>query len=455
MGQSPSIEHTAIADNTAQSVAMARLGRDDGSVSFPPSPKPVRRKRKTTPAMMSAPEHGDSVKSTKATNGNMADTSSKHVPPTKPANLSIPAAVPAEDNNNADLPSSAPSNSDLYAPLLTYICEHTFMRHKKYPVPRSSRIQFVLDVNGEGKRLGYDQAVIDRVVLDIKRYYLVNVGWGHAFTEGAEFGLEFDDTLTKPRSETAGVSKDKGFSTGKISEGLPLGTEFLIKRQSAGNAGFKASRPPIYRYGLDPFDLNDIIDDGLSSSPGREMSTGPKNKTVAKGKQVGGLSLKPQPSPKRMFGGTASLSTSAAPEYNDYLDRFDLKGFLRDDVDIVDKAELSKPQEPQGNKRKRQKKRKPSGSSDSAPSKAVSGSQKNTSKNPKSNAAAAKKKKSTISVKVEAQESLQEPSRSGTKQIRQRATSIPPPQQAAPKTKYSAKNAKHGAAFEDPIVLDF
>ncbi|KAL4968098.1 uncharacterized protein BDV14DRAFT_8492 [Aspergillus stella-maris] len=525
MGQSPSTERTAIADNTTRKAAMVILGRDKQTVSFPSSPTPVRRKRKTMSAMMSAPEHQDNVEIAESTSDGKVNANLDVNFPTEPANFSDPTAAPAEDNS-ANPPSSAPSTGDLYAPLLAYICAHTFMRDKKYPVPRSSRIQFVRDVNEEGKRLGYEQAVIHRVILDIKRYYLVNVGWGCDFTERAEFGLEFDDALTKPGSEAAGVSKDKGSSTGKVSEGLPLGTDFLKKRQSvettgskasrnpvyrygldpfdlndiiddglssypgpetstdsgskkktvikdkqlgglslntqpsskrmsAGTAGFKASRTPVYRYGLDPFDLNDIIDDGLSSYPGPEMSTNQKNKTMGKGKQVERFSLNTQSSSKRMSGGTASLSSSAALESNDYLDRFDLRDFLRDDVDIVDKALSSKPQQLQGKNQKNQKKRKRSGSSESAPSKAASESQKKANKEPKSNAAPAKKKKSTVSVKVEGQRSLQESSRSGAKKKRQRAKSAQPSQQAVSKTKSSAKNAKHGAAVEDPIVLDF
>ncbi|KAL4979620.1 hypothetical protein BDW66DRAFT_157090 [Aspergillus desertorum] len=97
-----------------------------------------------------------------------------------------------ELNLNADHFSPAASEDDIYSPLLRFICGHSFMRDKRYPVSFPLRQQFVRDVYEEAGELGYEEKVIDRVLLDIKRYYLTSVGFGAAFSEGAEFGDEVD-----------------------------------------------------------------------------------------------------------------------------------------------------------------------------------------------------------------------------------------------------------------------
>ncbi|KAL4811068.1 hypothetical protein BDV18DRAFT_150040 [Aspergillus unguis] len=96
---------------------------------------------------------------------------------------------------------------DAYTPLLTFICGHQFMRNKQYPALRSSRIQFVCDVRQEAEELGYEDIVIDRVLLDIKRYYLVDVGHGDAFTEGSEFGEERKRKRDKKRRSSTELAE--------------------------------------------------------------------------------------------------------------------------------------------------------------------------------------------------------------------------------------------------------
>ncbi|KAL4923193.1 uncharacterized protein BDV17DRAFT_285614 [Aspergillus undulatus] len=271
---------------------MARLGRENESATFTSSPTPVKRRSKskgkdktnadtdtststsanpldefaneaTSASKNTVAIFRDTAKGAVSANENSAEagTSSTASPAVGPTDLE----ELAEDKDNRhksdpglDLPSSAPSSSDLYTPLLTFICEHNFMRKKQYPVLRSSRVEFVRDVNEEGKRLGYHQAVVDRVLLDIKRYYLVKVEWPHAFTEGMEFGDEFDDT---PLSSVSEVSKDNGLSKDKQPEGLPLGIKFSKERQTVRDAISGSSRAPVYRYGLDPYDLSEEIYD--------------------------------------------------------------------------------------------------------------------------------------------------------------------------------------------------
>ncbi|KAL4938718.1 hypothetical protein BDV06DRAFT_231568 [Aspergillus oleicola] len=421
MGQSQS---NPIDEGESSQDTMARLGRDDGTVSFPSSPTPVRRNRKGNTTMGTSPnastKHRNSTEVTKPTSNNCSTPKSKPIPSTKPVNLSDPAPAPAEDNNNREPPSSARSTGDLYTPLLTYICEHTFMRKKQYPIPRSSRIQFVRDVNTEGKVLGYEQAVIDRVLLDIKRYYLVNVGWGHAFTEGVEFGDEIDDSRL---SGVSGDSKDRTAPKEKLEATLSLDAEASKKRNSTKEAGLAGARTTFCHYGLDPYALDDVIDDAFLSFRRPKVSTVPRDKKLPKHKQAAGPPLSTEASTRKLSGGNATFSGSVALKSRDYLDRFDLNDFLRDDVD---NAKASKPQEPQEEK----KKRKRCSSTAPAQSKTSSGAHKKASKGSKSDADTKKSKKSTVSVKSEEQEH----SRSRPKKKRQRAKSVQPSQRAASKS---------------------
>ncbi|KAL4743559.1 hypothetical protein BDV11DRAFT_201754 [Aspergillus similis] len=115
-------------------------------------------------------------------------------------------------NLDADPSIFTASDDDTYSPLLRFICEHSFMRDKHYPVSLSSRQQFVRDVHEEAGELGYKEKEVDRVLLDIKRYFLKSVGFGAAFSEGIEFGDEVDDSgPASHESEAPGSSDQETF----------------------------------------------------------------------------------------------------------------------------------------------------------------------------------------------------------------------------------------------------
>ncbi|KAI9374328.1 hypothetical protein BJX61DRAFT_313426 [Aspergillus egyptiacus] len=117
-------------------------------------------------------------------------------PDTDTETAAAPAAAPADSNSQ--------SNKDNhYDPLLKYMVAHPFFRAKRYPVFRSARVHFLRDVHEEAAELGYAQVEADRVLLDMKRYYLEAAGRGDVFAEeGVEFGVEVDDF---PVYEGAGV----------------------------------------------------------------------------------------------------------------------------------------------------------------------------------------------------------------------------------------------------------
>ncbi|KAL4779044.1 hypothetical protein BJX76DRAFT_352128 [Aspergillus varians] len=162
---------------------MARPEREEERISSPPNPALSKRKGKNKSKSPTRTKHRsatdaegkDNIKRPKCTAGATLDEDGD------------------KDEEYSSDPKTTPDD-DFYSLLLTFICRHDFMRNKRYPVPRSLRVRFVREVQEEGAVLGYEKVVVDRVLLDIKRYYLECVGHGAAFDEGAGFGDEVDDS---------------------------------------------------------------------------------------------------------------------------------------------------------------------------------------------------------------------------------------------------------------------
>lgn len=230
---------------------MARPGREE-TANFPPNPTQLKRKRKnksktrteepkteikdkkSSKRRRTAQDHPDlDTPTAEPVHDNAGDDrpgTPLEVDPEPVPEINTASNVAADEENLERTPADMSPSSlsppplsttlpdDPYTPLLAFICGHDFMRHKQYPVPQSSRIQFVSDVREEAKELGYQSADVDRVLLDIKRYYLVDVGQADTFNNGAEFGIERTETTSlpeaqpQPQSQPAAVdklSKDK------------------------------------------------------------------------------------------------------------------------------------------------------------------------------------------------------------------------------------------------------
>ncbi|KAL4920366.1 hypothetical protein BDW62DRAFT_199084 [Aspergillus aurantiobrunneus] len=225
---------------------MARPGREEEEISFIANSTPIsgrmskslsksktsttgRRNPIKSEAIQSAPEfeskninentesssHGDIVVNVEY----YGDSS-----PTKLTTEAEPGLEEDRDKDKNNDNNEPDPEDDLYTPLLKFICSHGFMRKKRYPVPRSWRESFVRDVRGEGAVLGYERTVVDRVLLDIKRYYLEVMGQGGVFDEGVEFGDEVDDSSSSSGEiEASGeYTSKKGFKD-KRSRGISAG----------------------------------------------------------------------------------------------------------------------------------------------------------------------------------------------------------------------------------------
>lgn len=175
---------------------MARPGREeDSSISSRRTPTPSKRNGTTISKTSGAIENEAIIISKTNTNHGSAEKSMSSPSSTPAINLEDSdgdGAVETKAASSSDI--SATPADDLYTPLLMFICEHGFMREKHYPVPRSVRVRFVRDVRAEARVLGFERVVVDRVLLDIKRYYLTKVGQCHVFDDGAAFGEEVDDS---------------------------------------------------------------------------------------------------------------------------------------------------------------------------------------------------------------------------------------------------------------------
>lgn len=181
---------------------MARPGREeDSSTSSRRTPIPSKRNDTAISKTSGAIENEVIVASNTNANPGNAEKPTPNPTTTSAIDLEDSDGDENEGRNNT-VETKAASSSDLsatpadelYTPLLMFICEHGFMREKRYPVPRSVRVRFVRDVRAEARVLGFERAIVDRVLLDIKRYYLTKVGQCHVFDDGAAFGEEVDDS---------------------------------------------------------------------------------------------------------------------------------------------------------------------------------------------------------------------------------------------------------------------
>ncbi|KAL6230096.1 hypothetical protein BDW75DRAFT_245140 [Aspergillus navahoensis] len=232
---------------------MARLGREgDGILSFPSTAaKPAfsksksksKKKKSKTSTKHCAVEEQTNLPRPKAELSDNAQVSG-NVKKRKlmPKTVLLPSAGgnlgggkdkenDSKLNLDADSFPSTDSDDDAYSPLLRFICEHSFMRAKRYPVSLSLRQQFVHDVHKEAVELGYEEKEVDRVLLDIKRYYLKSVGFGAAFSEGVEFGVEVNDSSPASHGfEVPGSSEQKTTSKHKREEALTRADSLVEKR---------------------------------------------------------------------------------------------------------------------------------------------------------------------------------------------------------------------------------
>ncbi|KAL3439005.1 hypothetical protein BDV09DRAFT_182542 [Aspergillus tetrazonus] len=192
---------------------MARIGREEkGSSPFFYSAKPVPCKPKTKSRKKTTSRTSTNNRAVKEptnlliTKAELSDNTQVNFNKRELESVPKPILLPSFGGN----PDSGKDEGrgdfedDTYSPLLRFICEHSFMRNKHYPVSLSSRQQFVRDVHEEAGELGYKEKEVDRVLLDIKRYYLKSVGSAAAFSEGIEFGDEVDD------SDPASHESEKG-----------------------------------------------------------------------------------------------------------------------------------------------------------------------------------------------------------------------------------------------------
>ncbi|KAL4820617.1 hypothetical protein BDW67DRAFT_172779 [Aspergillus spinulosporus] len=231
---------------------MARIGREEkGASSFFSSVKPVpckpktkskKKKKSGTSADNRAVKEQTDLLITKAKFDDNAQIkiNTKELEPV-PKPILISSVGRNQDsgkyegrgddfNLDADPLISTASDDDTYSPLLRFICEHSFMRDKQYPVSLSSRQQFVRDVHEEARELGYEEKEVDRVLLDIKRYCLKSVGSAAAFSDGIEFGDEVDDSSpASHETEVPGTSNQKTFKH-KREEALARADSLVEKR---------------------------------------------------------------------------------------------------------------------------------------------------------------------------------------------------------------------------------
>ncbi|KAL4990404.1 hypothetical protein BDW68DRAFT_175114 [Aspergillus falconensis] len=230
---------------------MARLGREEESISSfsssakpaPSKPKSKSKKKSKTSTKHHAVEEQNNLPITMAelsVNAHVTGYAKKRKP--MPKSVPLPSATgnldggkdkehDGELNLDADSFSSTASEGDFYSPLLRFICEHSFMRDKRYPVSLSLRQQFVRDVHEEAGELGYKEKEVDRVLLDIKRYYLKSVGSGAEFSGGIEFGDEVDDlSPASHESEVPGSGDQKTTSKHKREEALTRADSLVEKR---------------------------------------------------------------------------------------------------------------------------------------------------------------------------------------------------------------------------------
>ncbi|KAL4754261.1 hypothetical protein BDW72DRAFT_200981 [Aspergillus terricola var. indicus] len=259
---------------------MARIGREEKGVSSffcsaksvpcKPKSKSKKKKKSWTSTNNRAVEEQTNLLITKTEFSDNAQVNvniEKLEPMPKPRLLSSAGGNPESGkdegrggdlNLDADHFISTASDDDTYSPLLRFICEHSFMRDKHYPVSLSLRQQFVRDVYEEAGELGYKEKEVDRVLLDIKRYYLKSVGSGAAFSEGIEFGDEVDDSGPAPHGpEVPGSSDQKTFKH-KREEALTRADSLVEKRlvNTTSLSGRTATTP------RDALDHNDADEEG-------------------------------------------------------------------------------------------------------------------------------------------------------------------------------------------------
>jgi hypothetical protein len=262
---------------------MAKIGREEKGISpFFCSAKPVPCKPKTKSKKKTKSRTSTNNRAVKEptnlliTKAELSDNAQVNINTKELESVPKPILLPSVGGNpasgkdegrdgdinlDADPLISTAFDDDTYSPLLRFICEHSFMRDKHYPVSLSSRQQFVRDVHEEAGELGYKEKEVDRVLLDIKRYYLKTVGSAAAFSEGIEFGDEVDDSgPASHKSEVPSSSDQKTFKH-KREEALTRADSLVEKRliNTTSLSGRTALTP------CDAIDHNDVAEKGKLS----------------------------------------------------------------------------------------------------------------------------------------------------------------------------------------------